>query len=217
MSILVGRQFHHDVVTDFVQHGSGVAVRNTSRKFLHSHVAHSVGSRFWFRNNGAAHLSHSTIFKFSRLYKTAHSDVIAHHDCVTSFFCSPTLRPCSPRRLSTKHARNGARVPRQIVFGEEVHQESRPNTFGQLGLAITESVGEQTLGAIPGHIIVWVPIFGTVKVTIQETLCLWFKFGEKGEVVHTPNLVPYQAVGRSLWPGTSSPAAQSPPNTGPSE
>ena len=191
MTVLVGGQLHHDVGSGrIVQLRPGVAVRDARGQFLDGHVAHAVGGRLRLGNDGAADLGHASVLEHLGVHQTTHGDVIAHDDGVPALLGGPALGPRPPRRVSAEHARDGARVPRQIVLGEQVHQQRGTSTRRQRSFAVRESGVLQPGGALPRHVLVGIPLFRGFEMAIEKTLGLRFEFTEDVHVVHRPNLAP---------------------------
>ena len=185
VQVLVGRHPGHDgVARRVVEELSRVAVGDTRRELLQSHVRQAVGDGRWLRCLPARHLRHARPLERDRIKRAAHDHVVADDDGVAHLLRGPPARPLAPGLIG-EHAVDRLEVIGQVVLCQQVDEQRAADGTGQgrrIGIPLHLDV---EVGApLPGDERVREPLLRRRQVTVEEAGEDRSKLTCQGSVVH---------------------------------
>ena len=124
VEVLVGGDSAHDrFARRVVEQLPGVAVRDPRRQLLERDVHDAVADAGRVGHLARGHLRHARALEFMEVDRARHREVVADHDRVTPLLGRPPTVPLGPHAVVAEVRHDRAVVVREVVLGEEVHEE----------------------------------------------------------------------------------------------
>ena len=127
MQVLIGRDSSHDLSSRSVgQEPARVVMHNARRRAPATKRTRAVGDT---PGSGTTPVETWVIprFRRDRVHRACDGQIVAEHDRVTTLFRSPASDPRTPDIVRSESPRDGPRVVREVVLGEQVHDNAAPS------------------------------------------------------------------------------------------
>ena len=170
VAVLVARHPLHDLVAGLVvEQLAGVVVRDPRGELLEGHVGEAVVGGLGLGHLAALDLGHAGPLEVDGVDGAGDGEVVPDHDRVAALFGGPPTGPGAPGGVAAEHRLDGAEVVREVVLGEEVHEQGAAHLGGELHLVRRPLVvGLEVPALAPRHELVREPLLGGGEVAVEE-------------------------------------------------
>src|SRR5690606_34021828 len=120
-------------------------------QLLHAHVDEAVVRAVGLGDLAAAHLGHAGPLQLDGVHGARDREVVAQHDRVAALLGGPAAAPLAPGGVTSEQGLDRAEVVRQVVLGQQVHEEARSDLGGEIDLVrVPLPAGLEVPAAAPG-------------------------------------------------------------------
>ncbi len=166
VEVLVGRHPRHHVVSRGVADDlAGVAMGDARRELLQGEVDEAGLRTTGPRRLAPGDLGHPGPLEAYGIDRAGDGQVVANHDGVTALLGCPPPGPHPPGLVGAEHPLNVAEVVREVVLGEQVHEQGArygrtERGTGEVGVALVPRIsGHEVAAPAVGDQLVGEPLF----------------------------------------------------------
>jgi hypothetical protein len=186
MEVLVGCDAGHDLAAGWVGQGPPrVVVGDSGGELLQRRIRERVGQGRRLGDHSVRDLGHPRPLERDRIDRARHRQIVPNDDGVAALFCGPAANPGSPCVVAAEPSGDGPEVVREIVLGEEVH-EQRAAGGGADAVVIGLPLGivAEIPSLTPRNERVREPLPGRGEVPLEEFGGAGLELGEESGLVH---------------------------------